>query len=169
MKKRLKAFTLIELTIVVLIMALSMTIVLPRLNAGSDQLSLLRTSVKRIAGIAEYAQQKAAISHLTHYLNIDLEKGMYWVTSKGHDGIDTLVKSQFNLSGTLPDGIKFADVKLRGNDTYFLGNTIAIGFSPQGWADPAEISMTCATGEAINIVIEEFSGQIETYVAKEMN
>jgi prepilin-type N-terminal cleavage/methylation domain-containing protein len=162
MKKCYNAFTLIELTVVLLIIALSMTIASPRINTGSNPHFQLKLSANRIAGIIEYAQQQAACSHFMYFLNIDRQKGTYWITSQNSGDMNVPETSLLKLNGRLPEGIAFANIKLQGINSN-LQNTPVIRFSPQGWADPAEILVTCTTGESINIIIDEFSGQIETY------
>ncbi len=162
MKKCYNAFTLIELTMVLLIIALAMTIVFPKFSMGTTPHSQLRASANRIAGIMEYAQQQAACTHLMHILNIDRQKGTYWITNQNSGGTNIPAVTSLKLNGRLPEGITFANVKLQGININ-LQDTAGIRFSPQGWADPAEILVTCTTGETIDIIIDEFSGQIEIY------
>jgi prepilin-type N-terminal cleavage/methylation domain-containing protein len=166
MNKCTKAFTLIELIIVMLIIALSVTLVFPKLNSASDQHSQLRANANRIASIAEYAQQQAACTHLTHFLNIDRQDGTYWITSQRSDSNDIPTGNPLNLNGRLPEGIYFADVKFLGINSN-LQNTVVISFSPEGLADPAQISMTCTTGQTINIIVDGLSGQVKTVKAEE--
>ncbi|MBN1975469.1 MAG: type II secretion system protein [Sedimentisphaerales bacterium] len=159
MQRHIKAFTLIELTIVLLIIAVSITVVIPRFTSSSDPRALLLSNIKRIASITEYAYQQAACTGLTHFLNIDCEKGTYWITNQGLKERDRQAIDRLKLKGRLPDGVKFEQVKMQDIIVYDIA---AIRLNPQGWADPAEIIMTCSTGEVMSIVIDEFSGQIQT-------
>ena len=167
MHKWMRAFTLIELTVVLLIISLSLAVVCPRFTAGSDQLSLLRSSVNRIASVAEYASQQAACTRFMYFLNLDTQEGTYWVTSQKPDGQKVPVTDALSLKGQLPDGVKFADVKIQGMNTHSQG-ILVIRLSPQGWADPAEIILTCSTGETMSIMIDELSGQIETCMTERL-
>jgi len=160
MRKCTNGFTLIELVVVVLILTLSLTVVFPRVNS-LDQKSLLRSCVNRIASVAEYAHQRAACTRLTHILYFDTEKKTYWINSLGSDGQEMPITDALNLKGRLPEGVKFIDVKFQGNNTH-PQDIIGITFSPQGWADPATILLACSTGEAMSIIIEQFSGRVET-------
>ncbi len=160
MRKRTKGFTLIELLIVLLIVAFSAAIVFPKISAGLDGYSGLRSSANRIADIADYAYNRAASTRQVHILHIDKEKGLYWVTSRKTDGQEMPVTEGLNLKGRLPEGVKFLDIKIQGIGSYLLDST-TITFSPEGWAEPATIRMACSTGETMSVIIDEFSGQVK--------
>jgi prepilin-type N-terminal cleavage/methylation domain-containing protein len=165
MQRRPNAFTLIELAIVLLVIGISAAIVFPKLTGNVVQRAQLRSSVNRIAALAEYAHQQAACTRRTHVLYLDPEEGVYWVarhTSDKHivPGVDNSI-----LKGRLPDEVELAGVKHRGKNTD-LKDIVAIQFSPQGWADPATIDLICSTGETMCVLIDEFSAQVRTYDAK---
>jgi type II secretion system protein H len=160
MRKCTNGFTLIELIVVVLILTLSLTVVFPKINS-MDQKSLLRSCVNRIASFAEYAHQRAACTRLIHILHIDIEKGKYWINSQDSDGQEIPITDALNLKGRLPKEVKFIDIKFHDNKINSQ-DIIAIMFSPQGWADPATILLACSTGETMSVIIEEFSGRVET-------
>ncbi|KPL25663.1 MAG: hypothetical protein AMJ75_00100 [Phycisphaerae bacterium SM1_79] len=168
MRRHRDGFTLIELAIVLLIIAISVTIVFPRSGAGLVQRTRLQSSVNRIASFAEYAHQRAACARLTHLLQLDVENGIYWVTGQTSDGQASQVSNTLSLRGRLPEGVHFVGVELRGLDTCSQ-DVVAIRFSPQGWADPAVIHLVSSTGETMSVMIDELSSQVETYESKEMN
>ena len=168
MRKCSRAFTLIELTVVILIISLSLTIALPKFALGSDPRFLLKANVNKITSILEYAYQQAACRQLTYLFNIDLVEGTYWISNQNKDGREVKVKEKFKLDGNLPEGVKFLNVKLFGENV-INKNTITVRLNPDGYADPAEIVLTCSTGETMSIRINEFSGQIETQTIEGIN
>jgi len=168
MRRRPNAFTLIELTIVLLIIGISVAIVFPKLAAGFVQRTQLRSSVNRLAAIAEYAHQQAACTRRTHVLCLDPEKGAYWVASQTSDEQVVPTVDASSLKGRLPEAVQLVRVNLRGEDTGSQG-VVAIRFSPQGWADRATIDLTCSTGETMRLVIDELSAHIETYDLEGIN
>ena len=168
MRRRPNAFTLIELTIVLLIISISAAIVFPKLTAGLVQRAQLRSSVNRIAAFAEYAHQQAACTRQTHVLCLNLEKRTYWVACQPSDEQIVPAVDTSSLKGHLPEEVELAGVSLRGEDTGSQ-DVVAIRFSPQGWADPAIIDLTCSTGETMRLVIDEFSAEIETYDPEGIN
>jgi prepilin-type N-terminal cleavage/methylation domain-containing protein len=160
MRKDTNGYTLIELAVVMLILAISLTTVIPSFSIGSDQ-SRLRSSANRIASVAEHAHQRAACTRLTHILHIDTKKGTYWVTTQGLDGQDVSITDILSLKGQLPEGVSFLDIKIQGINTHSK-DCICITLSPQGWADQATIRLRSLTGEIMSIMIDEFSGQVKT-------
>jgi type II secretion system protein H len=160
MCKRTKGFTLIELIIVLVIVAFTAAIVLPKISTGLDGQSGLRSSANRLADIADYAFNRAAFVRQVHILHIDKEKGMYWVSSRKSDGQEMPVTDGLNLKGQLPEGVKFMDVKVKGIGSFWRDST-TLTFSPEGWAEPATIRLICSTGEIVRVIIDEFSGQVK--------
>lgn len=168
MRRGSDAFTLIELAVVLLVIAVSITIVFPKLNVDWIQRARLRGTANRIASIAEYAHQLAACARLTHLLNIDAVQRTYWITSQTSEGKEMPITDNLDLKGRLPEGVQFVEVELRDIDS-ISQDVITIRFSPQGWADPAIVRLTCPTGDTMSVVIDELSGQVATCELGEMN
>jgi prepilin-type N-terminal cleavage/methylation domain-containing protein len=168
MRRHPNGFTLIELAIVLLIIAITVTVVFPKLGNGFLQQAQLRGSVNRLASFAEYAYQHAAITRLTHLLYLDTEMGTYWVTSQASDDQAVPVTDTFNLKGRLPENVRFLSVELQGMGSCSK-DIVTIRFSPLGWADPAKIHLICSTGETMAVIINELSGRVDTRVSEEMN
>ena len=162
MRKHPNAFTLIELTIALLIIGISAAIVFPKLTGCLVQRAKIRSSVNRITALAEYAYQQAACTRRTHVLYLDTEKGAYWVAIQPSDEQTIPTPENSILKGSLPEEVEMANVSL-GGEHAGLQSVVAIRFSPQGWADPATIDLICSTGEIMRIVIDELSAQIENY------
>jgi prepilin-type N-terminal cleavage/methylation domain-containing protein len=161
MRCRRAGFTLIELAVVLLILAISVTVVFPKFDSALLGQVRLRNSAKRIASVVEYAGQRAAYAQLTHLLHIDTEQGTYWVTARKPDGQVVPITDGLSLKGRLPEGVRFANIELPGTKA-FSRDVITIEFDPQGWADPATIYVACDAGKTIAIVIDELSGQVRT-------
>ena len=168
MRKFSRAFTLIELTVVILIISLSLAIALPKITRSSDPRFLLRLSTNRIASVLEYAYQQAASRRLTYFFNINTDNGTYWITKKDKDGLEVLRKEQLNLDGELPEGVSFSSIKLFGKNI-ISQEKAGIRLSPDGYADPAEIVLTCSSGEKMSITIDEYSGEVRTNTLEAMN
>ena len=168
MRRRRNGFTLIELAVVLLIIAIAVTIVFPRLGSGIVERARLRSSANRIASVAEYAHQRAACARLTHVLHLDTAKGTYWITGQTTDGQTASITDDFGLKGRLPEGVQFAGVELQDMDAN-SDDIVTIRFSPQGWADPATVQLISSTGETMSVIIDELSGQVQTCKLEEMN
>jgi len=100
-------FTLIELTIVVLLLGLFSALVVPRLpGVGADG---LKSSARRIAGTVKYFFNEAALSGRPHRLEYNLDEGTFRVRRIEVDG------EVVELSGTgkeqrLKGRVRFKDI-----------------------------------------------------------
>src|SRR5262245_35949655 len=72
-------FTLLELSLVMFIIGLLLTIVVPRLGDLSG--TRLESSARRLAALARYLNGEAAFKSQLYRLNYDLDKRAYWVSS----------------------------------------------------------------------------------------
>lgn len=81
--QRVLGFSLLELMVVVVLLAGLMAIVIPAINsiAGAD----VKNEATRIAGLCNEIYARAAISGITHRINIDLDNQSYWVEVKEGD------------------------------------------------------------------------------------
>ena len=159
MQRNRSAFTLIELAVVLVVIAVSITAVLPTLNNGVLERVRLRSSTKRIASVAEYTHQQAACKQLTHLLHLDTEEGTYWVTCQAPDGQPGRITQGMQLKGRLPECVRFMRIELAGMNM-FSQDAVTIEFDPQGWADPATIYLASSKGETMSVVIDGLSGQV---------
>lgn len=162
MRWRRDGFTLIELAVVLLIIAACVTVVFPKFSVGFLDRQRLRSSVSRIASVAEYAHQRAVCTHLTHLLHFDIEKGEYWVTAQTSDGKVMPIPDGLNLRGRLPEGAQFSGIEFRGTRVD-LEDVITIEFSPQGWIEPITVYVASSEGRIMSIVMNEMLGYVETF------
>ncbi len=161
MQWRRGGFTLVELAVVILIIAACITVVFPKFSNGLLDQQRLKSSVNKIAGVAEYARQRAVSTCLTHMLHLNIEQGTYWVTAHTQDGRMMPVTDGLNLKGRLPEGIQFSgivfpDIKVYSEDV------VTIEFSPQGWIEPVTVYVASSQGRNMSIVMHEMLGYVET-------
>jgi len=168
MRRYPNGFTLIELAVVLLIIAISVTVAFPRFGSGMVDRARLRSSASRIASVAEYAHQRAACARLTHLLHLDIANGTYWVTGQTSDGQRAPITDNLGLKGQLAESVRFAGIELQDMDAD-SDDIVTIRFSPQGWADPAAIQLTGSAGETMSVIIDELSGQVQTCKLEETN
>jgi len=78
----LAGFTLIEISIVVLILGMVLTLALPRLGGTYSQLKC-EEEIGKIAALVEYLYNQAQIKNEGFSLVLNLDKKEYWVESEG--------------------------------------------------------------------------------------
>ncbi len=161
MQWRQGGFTLVELAVIILIIAACVTVVFPKFSNGLLDQQRLRSSVSKIASIAEYARQRAVSTHFTHLLHFNIEQGTYWVTAHTQDGKMVPMTDGINLAGKLLEGIQFSGIDFPDIRTD-LENVVTIEFSPQGWLEPATVYVASSQGRKMSVVMHEMLGYVET-------
>lgn len=154
-------FTLVELVVILLIVAACVTVVFPKFSVGFLDQQRLRSSVSKIASVAEYAHQRAVCTHVTHLLHFNIEKGKYWVTAQTSDGKVMPIADGLKLMGQLPEGVQFSGIEFQDMRTD-LKDVVTIEFSPQGWIEPVTVYVVSLKGGKMSVVMNEMLGNVET-------
>lgn len=162
MQWRRDGFTLVELAVILLIIAACVTVVFPKFSNGLFDQQRLKSSVSKIASIAEYARQRAVSTHFTHKLHFNIEQGTYWVTAHTPDGRLMPITDGFNLKGRLPEDMRFSGIEFP-DIISDLGEVVTIELSPQGWIEPATVYVASSQGRKMGIVMHEMLGYVETF------
>jgi prepilin-type N-terminal cleavage/methylation domain-containing protein len=105
-----KAFTLIELLLVIIIMGILLNLTLPVLRGNFAQLQLESFS-SRLLSLMNYLQQRSVVEGRIIFINLDPNNQRYWVQRKGEDKISTFgipldltITAQENKVAFYPDG-----------------------------------------------------------------
>jgi prepilin-type N-terminal cleavage/methylation domain-containing protein len=154
-----RGFTLIELTIVLLIMGIAASFVIPRLRDADS--AALTSSAARLATTSRYLYEEAAFRRRPMRLNLDLDKQAYWVTVLNDDPDDpqfVVEDSPIARPVALPGTVKFADVTLPILGTVHEGLVFA-QFLPEGYADPLVVHLTNTRHEFATMAIEPLTGR----------
>lgn len=102
---RARAFTLVELILVMVIIATVLGITAPSLR-GFFASHQTRDAAGRIVALAQYARTQAVAEGRAYRLNFDTSAGTYWLTAQ--EGAEfTALRSEFGRTFTLPDGTTF--------------------------------------------------------------
>ncbi len=161
-------FTLLELSIVLLILGIAASFLVPRLR--DPEHTQLQASAARLATTARYLYDEAAYQRVPMRLNLDLDRQVYFVTVLGGDPDDPeFVPAQTPLARpvALPDAVTFRDVVLPAVGTVTEG-TVFAQFSPEGWADPLVVHLRSRSGGDATMAIEPLTGRTrvaDRYVA----
>jgi prepilin-type N-terminal cleavage/methylation domain-containing protein len=98
-------FTLIELILVMLIIAIAAAVVAPALGRFTAGRSVDNLS-RQIVGLARYARVQAISEARTYRLNFDQGTRQFWLTADSGAGTFTPLKDDFSSRYTAPDGIR---------------------------------------------------------------
>ena len=141
---------------VLIVLGISAAVAFPKLDG-----LLLREpepwrSGRKLMRLAEHAHELAIATESAFVLHINVETGQYWVTGKQVDN----AADQRSLEGQLPEEVTITDVDLPGDDRTFE-HVMTIEFSPEGWCDPAVVTITSSDGQIVKLVIDEWFGGVD--------
>jgi general secretion pathway protein H len=152
-------FTLIELTIVVLLLGLFSVLVVPRLpGVGEDG---LKSSARRIAGTVKYFFNEAALSGRPHRLEYNLDAGTFRVRRIEADG------EVVELGGTgreqhLKGDVRFKDIVIPARGSFSHGEVTTM-IQPVGWLEETVVHLEEEEGRAMTLRIMPFTGTTEVF------
>ena len=149
------AFTLAEITVVLVLLGIIVSVVLPRIG-GVQESERLRTAARRLAGLALEAHSEAAVKSRPWFLCLDLEKRTVWLSSvrPGQEG-EAGRESRFV---TLPFGVGFKDA-LHPETGLVKEGRVSYGYWPQGGSEPGTIHLITDGGEEMTIFLRPFLGR----------
>ena len=161
--QRFKGFTLLELSLVLFIVGLLVTVVLPRFGAvGSAR---LESSARRLATLVRYLNGEAAFNGRTYRISYDLGEQSYTaqvlVPSRGTAEFVT-DPSPMARPVRLPVGITFADVRIASVGRVQSGQVFT-HFYPHGYVDPTVVHLRDQQERVMTVVIPPLTGEAQVY------
>jgi general secretion pathway protein H len=145
-------FTLLELMIVVLIMALVLSVSYPSLSRGAAAIHL-RATGRDVLNAFRYAREKAVTEQVSMKMTVDLKQQRLTLTDLVGDG---------SRSYTMPRDVKIQSLALAGNEV--TEGMMIVRFLPNGSSENAEIVLRSDYGSSLRIVSDPITGgaRIET-------
>jgi general secretion pathway protein H len=141
-----EGFTLLELILVVLVIALAVGVSYPSFTRGTAAVQL-RTSARDVMNTMRYARERAITEQQTFLVSANPETGTLVMTDEIGDGA---------RSYTLPREVRIDRLVLDGEP--LREGPFIVRFLPNGSAAAAEIQLRSATGSAVRIVTDPITG-----------
>ncbi|MDM7994304.1 MAG: GspH/FimT family pseudopilin [Acidobacteriota bacterium] len=141
-----RGFTLLELLMVVLVLALVLAVSYPALSRGSSTIRL-RTTGRDVLNTLRYAREKAVTEQTGMRVTIDREKQTLVLSDDLGDGRRVYA---------LPNDVKIRRIALGGEEV--LEGPAAIRFLPNGSSDRIELLLRSDTGSMLRIVSDPITG-----------
>jgi general secretion pathway protein H len=154
---KIRGYTLIELTVVVLLIGLTVLLTVPRFRYSlvTDD---LKGTVRRMVGTIRGLRSQAVREHQAFMLHFDLETNrLWWEPAEGSDEELTAARAK---AFQIPDGVRIMDVWKRGEGKEASGET-SIRFSEKGYVEPSAIHLGAADGREFTLVLSPFLGKVE--------
>lgn len=162
MRKKNSGFTLIETTVVLVIIALLFGLVVPSLSRSRRQEQ--RAAVRKLSLASRYLLQEAVAQRSLFWLIIDMEKQRWYVEKPKIDyAAGTVERVRYTdrrlaKEYKLPEGIRFVAVETTEAGRVSSGNAV-IRYLPTGFVDPAIIQLEDPVEDRKwSLVIEPLTG-----------
>jgi prepilin-type N-terminal cleavage/methylation domain-containing protein len=153
-------FTLLELAVVLFIIGLVLAIAMP--HFGSFQGAELRSEAHRLAVRSHYLYEEAGAQKVLLRLNLDLNRGAYFVTRLDPFAARPSFRPESGPAGgvvTMPADIRLRDVWVEGGGVFRSG-IAGCQFYPSGMADAAVIHLFDRKGDVMTLGIDPFNGAV---------
>ncbi len=144
--RRQEGFTLLELVVAVLLIALAVAVSYPSLTRGSAALQL-RANGRDVLNILRYAREKAITEQKEMQVTCD---------PTTHRIVMSDVAGEDARARDLPEGVKLTRLVLAGEE--IREGPLVIRFLPNGSSQNAELTLTSKTGASLRIVTDPVTG-----------
>ena len=154
-----RGFTLIELTIVIVILGVMLSLIIPRLGELGE--ANLKRSARHLTGMIRFLRDEAQAKKTPQLrLRFDITEGRYWVEwCEPVSNTDCEIKrysSAMATEGTLSGQTTFRDIKVPSHpdDPY-------VEFTPEGWVERALIHLRDGEGRDFTLIVNPLTGNTD--------
>ncbi|MBN1571095.1 MAG: prepilin-type N-terminal cleavage/methylation domain-containing protein [Acidobacteria bacterium] len=151
-KSEIQGFTLLELLIVVLVVALVLAVSYPSLSRGSASIHL-RTTGRDVLNTFRFAREKAVTEQIGMKVTVDRENQRLVLANELGDGSRTYA---------MPSDVKIHRIALGGRE--IPEGPVGVRFLPNGSSDAVELLLKSKTDSLLRIISDPITGgaRIET-------
>jgi len=152
-----EGFTLIELTIIIVILGVMLSLIIPRLGELGE--ANLKRSARHLTGMIRFLRDESQAQKNTYRLRFDVQSGRYWaeVETKNDQTSEFIrVQSAMGSEGSLSGQTTFRDVQAASHpdDPY-------IEFTPDGWVENAAIHLRNGDEKDFTLLVNPLRGSTE--------
>jgi prepilin-type N-terminal cleavage/methylation domain-containing protein len=152
-----KGFTLAELVVVLVLMVIIFSIALPRVtDIGKSE--RLKTTARRLAGMAKEAYSEAAVRSQPWFLVLDLEHQRGYLSESPPE--DESEEGRVGRYYRPEKGIKIQDVNHPTQGQVTMGKAIFV-FWPQGMSQPGTVHLISDSGDKMTVFLRPHLGKTE--------
>ncbi len=154
-----KGFTLIELTVVIVLLGIIMTLTVPRFQTAilTDD---LKATTRKMVGMIKGLRDEAIREQRVYFLHFDLESNRFWIDSTGMSEEERARAAE--KAFTLPETVRVLDIWVSSKGKKMTGQT-AIRFSKKGYVQPSAIHLGAEDGREFTLVLNPFLGRVTVY------
>ncbi len=154
-----KGFTLIELTVIIVILGVMLSLIIPRLGELGE--ANLKRSARHLTGMIRFLRDEAQAKKSSFRLRFDVAEGRYWTEVLTLNLSEKTAEfrrysSEMGTEGSLSGQTTLRDVKVASHpdDPY-------IEFSPTGWVEHSLIHLRDGDGRDFTLLVNPLTGNTE--------
>lgn len=151
-------FTLIELTVIIVILGVMLTLVIPKLGELGN--ANLKQSARHLTGMIRFLKDEAQAKKKVYRIRFDVHEGRYWAEVMELTSEQTVefrhLQSEIGSEASLSGNTTFREIKVSSHpdDPY-------IQFTPDGWVEQASIHLRDAQDRDFTLLVKPLTGNTE--------
>ena len=155
--EKTSGFTLIELSVVILLAGLLITLTIPRFQTLtiSDH---LKSSTRKLVILIDNLRNEAVRNHRDYKLIFDLSENSYWVENSEMTDLDRLKAHE--TRSKFPEDIKILDILFIGGEKQTSGEA-NVRFYRKGYIQPSLIHIADDHKREFTISLSPFLGEVK--------
>ncbi|MBW1691928.1 MAG: prepilin-type N-terminal cleavage/methylation domain-containing protein [Deltaproteobacteria bacterium] len=154
-----RGYTLIELTVVIVLIGMMLAIAIPRIRYSllTDN---LKSVTRRMIGIVKEIRNDAVREQKAYFLYLDLASNKVWVESQGMGQEERAMTRQ--RAFTFPEDVRIMDVWREEHGKQVDGEVV-IRFTKKGYVEHTAIHLGAEDGREFTLILSPFLGTIKGY------
>ncbi len=153
-------FTLMELMVVIVILAVVAALVYPKLPTGSD--SALRSSGRSLAATIRYLEDRATATKNAYRMRLNLDRSTIGITKLSPDGTEVAADDALLKRSVLAEGITITDV-ITGRLGKVATGEVELDFGPLGLSEFVSIHLRSPKGRDLTLQAYPRSGRVRVF------
>jgi type II secretory pathway pseudopilin PulG len=151
-------FTLIELTVIIVILGVMLTLIIPRLGELGE--ANLKRSARHLTGMIRFLRDESQARKAVYHLRFDIQGGHYWAevwTQMSDHAVEfKRVSSEIASEGSLSGQTLFFGVRAGSHP-----DEPYIQFTPDGWVEKTFIYLKDGNDKIFTLIVNPLTGGTE--------